>query len=280
MREAIQNWRRKVPVPRRVIRFLAGCGRKVMIATVLGHLLRCVYWRDGRCISGGRCKSSWIADVFGVDGRNVKAARKELVDLGWLTPLGAAQTALNRWGLPVLVDLDHDFVAGRVYAKSPPPSELSTTKSPPPYKNRELSMRVENQKPGSGRGAGVSMRQAGEPDLRNVTVVDLREPRRLDGLFRQGIAAGAVADTPADRLRWFAAAERALTLGTRNPCGLFVRLIRQSLWHYITNGQEDVARMKLKMLDQGNGFTPEGSGHRSPRITFDSLGRIVIQAAA
>lgn len=280
MREAVQNWRRKVPVPRRVIRLLAGCGRKVMIATVLGHLLRCVYWRDGRCISGGRCKSSWIADVFGVDYRNVKAARKELVGMGWLMPLNATQTALNRWGLPVLVNLDHEFDVGRASRKSPPLDRVSTAKSPPPIKDKELSTRVEHQKPACGRAAGVSMRQAGEPDLRNVTVADLREPLRLDVLFRQGIAAGAVADTSADRLRWFAAAERALVLGTSNPCGLFIRLISRGLWHYITNAQEDAARVKLKMLDQGGASRPERNGRGSPQITFDSLGRVVIKAAA
>lgn len=276
MRQAVQNWRRKVPVPRRVLRFLAGCGRKVTMATVLGHLLRCVYFRDGRCVSGGRCKASWIADVFGVDLRNVKAARKQLVDDGWLRTVCTTQTAMNRWGLAVVVNLDHGFDDGRGLRISPPPAALSTAKSPPPVTNKELSTRIENQKPGLGRAAGVSVRQEGEPDLRNVTVADLKEPRRLDGLYRQAVVVGIVSSAPADRLRWFAAAERALALGTANPCGFFVRLVRQGLWHHVTNGQEDAARLKLKRLDYGEVAASSRSSRVPARIAFDPSGCLTV----
>ncbi|MCL2641467.1 MAG: hypothetical protein FWD53_11515, partial [Phycisphaerales bacterium] len=70
-----------------------------------------------------------------------------------------------------------------------------------------------------------------EPNLRNITVADLTNPRRLDRLFRQAVATGAVGggDSPSERLRWFAAAERALNLSTQNPCGFFMRLFRQNL---------------------------------------------------
>jgi hypothetical protein len=279
MRDAVQNWRRKVPVPRRVVRFLAGCGRKVIIATVLGHLLRCVYWRDGGCISGGRCKASWIADVFGVDLRNVKAARKELVDLGWLMPLDTSQTSLNRWGLPVVVNLDLVLADGRACRESPPPGQLSTAKSPPPYMNKELPSGSKNQQLGRGRIAGLAVKKERErePDLRSVTVADLMEPRRLDRLFRQAVAIGAAADSPAERLRWFAAAERALNLGTLNPCGFFMRLFRQSLWHYITNAQEDAARVKLQRLDNEQAAPCPGAACGSVRINFDKSGRLAIQ---
>jgi len=55
----------------------------------------------------------------------------------------------------------------------------------------------------------------------------------------------------AGRLQWFAAAERALAAGERNPCGLFVAMYRQGLWHHITQAQEDSARVKLRLLDFG-----------------------------
>ena len=279
MREAVQNWRRKVPVPRRVIRFLAGCGRKVVIATVLGHLLRCVYWRDGGCKSGGRCKASWIADVFGVDLRNVKSARQQLLASGWLMPVSASQTALNRWGLAVVVNLEHAFANGRTLRESPPPGRLSTAKSPPPYKNKELPSGSQNQQLGRGRIAGLAVKKERErePDLRSVTVADLTEPRRLDRLFRHAVTVGAAADSPSERLRWFAAAERALILGTRNPCGFFMRLFRQSLWHYITNAQEDAARVKLKRLDNEQAAPCAGATCGSVRISFDKSGRLAIQ---
>ena len=54
----------------------------LLLATTLGHLLRCMYYRDGRCCPDGRCKSSWIARTFGVDIRNVKAALEKSANLG------------------------------------------------------------------------------------------------------------------------------------------------------------------------------------------------------
>lgn len=263
MRDSVQNWRRKIPVPRRVIRHLAGQRRKVLIATVLGHLLRCVYYRNRAPLTGGRCKASWIADVFGVDARNVKAARKQLIDAGWLTVVASSQTALNRWGLAVVVALDHTFPACRhdtPARQSPPPRELSTAKSPPPTRNRELSARSENHELRHGRAGGVPTgqgRQAPPPRLRSIALADLKKPQRLDRLFWEAVAAGIVRQTQAERLRWFAAAERAMALGTRNPCGFFAAMVRRGLWHHISNAQEDTARLKLRRLDYGEGRCTE-----------------------
>jgi len=247
----VKNWRRKVPVPRRVLCHLAGCRRKVFVATVLGHLLRCVYYRDRKCVSGGRCKASWVADVFGVDGRNVKAARKELVQQGWLRPLPAPQTSLNRWGLPVIVNLRHDFRRAAVEAESPPPRRLSTAKSPPPYMNRELSSRSENQKPrrAGSRWGSKSQEAKARPDLRSIRLEDLTDSTRLDALLSQAIANGAVPGSQAARLRWFGAAERAIEVATHNPCGFFAAIVGRGLWHHVSNAQEETARLKLRELD-------------------------------
>ena len=249
----VKNWRRKVPVPRRVLCHLAGCRRKVLMATVLGHLLRCVYYRDGKCVSGGRCKASWVASVFGVDGRNVKAARTELIGRGWLRPLPASQTSLNRWGLAVIVNLHHDFGGPDIRMKSPPPEQLSTAKSPRPYMNRELSTRYENQKPRQAGTPWGSESQKGDakPDLRDIKFHDLTDPWRLDELLSQAVAIGAASRAPAARLRWFAAAERAVETATGNPCGFFAVMYRKGLWHHVSNGQEEQARIKLVELDYG-----------------------------
>lgn len=140
----VRHHARRVPVPRRMLRVLATSTRPVLIATVLGHLLRCLFFRSGKVASSGLCKSSWIAEVFGVDERNVKAARRELIECGWLCVDHASQRFLNRWGLPVRVNLDWERVAvdatsvidglrdGRV---SPPPEVSQGFKSPPPLKN-------------------------------------------------------------------------------------------------------------------------------------------------
>ena len=60
----IQNHRRKVPVPRQVVRFIAAPCKRCVIATILGHLIRCLYYKAGECVSGGFCKASWVPEVF------------------------------------------------------------------------------------------------------------------------------------------------------------------------------------------------------------------------
>jgi hypothetical protein len=98
MYQAIPNYHRRVPVPRQAIRLIAGGLKASVIATMLGHLIRCLYYGAHRCRSGGWCKASWIAEVFGVDLRNVKAARKHLVAIGWLQTVPTPQRLCNRWG--------------------------------------------------------------------------------------------------------------------------------------------------------------------------------------
>jgi hypothetical protein len=56
--------KRLVPVPRRALRFLAGCTKPVLAATVLAHLVRCLFYRDGDRPRGP--VASWVAEVFGV----------------------------------------------------------------------------------------------------------------------------------------------------------------------------------------------------------------------
>jgi len=84
MLAGIPNSRRRVPVPRRLLRFVAKSCTRVVLATLLGHLFRCLYYRQGHCQPAGLCKASWIAAVFGVSERAVKAARQQLEARGIL----------------------------------------------------------------------------------------------------------------------------------------------------------------------------------------------------
>ena len=60
---------RWVPVPRRLLRWLAQEGQPGLIATALGVLLRCMRYTARQCVAGGRVAAPWIATVFGVAER-------------------------------------------------------------------------------------------------------------------------------------------------------------------------------------------------------------------
>jgi hypothetical protein len=258
---------RKVPVPRRMIRHLAAGSSRAVMATAFAHLVRCLHYRDGQCVSGGFCKASWISETFGVHERNVKAARQQLIRQGWLLPASCPQRVMNGLGMGMEINLLWTAAnRGVRHADSAPPILLCVTGTPPPRRNMKLSSRLETQNPprqlaGSrGRpaasGAPVAVRDlamrsdgatAGRalPHLHDVTEVDLRDDQRLGALFAQAIQRNWVHDCDSDRLNFWAAAEHARTVGTRNVPGLFVWVVSNQRWNYITQRDEDGARQRL-----------------------------------
>ena len=93
----IAGW---LPVPRRILRLLAGGARPALIATVLGHLLRCLYLKQGKCSARGRVKASWIAEAFGVALRRVKEARQRADRHGMADPAGGRPVGAQPLGGP------------------------------------------------------------------------------------------------------------------------------------------------------------------------------------
>lgn len=94
-----------LPVPRRVLRFIAGGCRRSMFATLLGHLLTCLTYGQGQCRSGGYCTASWIASTFGISLRSVKAARRHLLAIDVLQTVPTSCLVRNRHGAKMLVNL-------------------------------------------------------------------------------------------------------------------------------------------------------------------------------
>jgi hypothetical protein len=94
-----------LPVPRRVLRFIAGGCRRFMFATLLGHLLTCLTYGQGQCHSGGYCTASWIATTFGVSLRSVKAARRHLLAIDLLQVIPTSCLVRNRLGLKLIINL-------------------------------------------------------------------------------------------------------------------------------------------------------------------------------
>ena len=362
----VPNPRRKVPAPRRLLRSLAGGATAATAATALAHLIRGLYLKGGRCLGGGSLKASWVAEVFGVAPRRVKAARKALIESGWVVPVASDQRSLNRRGARFLIDLGWSPPRPpsapapdrpRPCPKMAPPRPVSCPKMAPPLGNNNLPFgEFRDQKPAPGGPDGFSrpdpegvgpgglvhnepppprppgpavvhnepppptpapasvasalrlaiaaVREApppprasgpasapapastpaaapapkapapaakapapkapGAPDLRRVVAEDLEDAGRLLAIHAQAAAAGLVSDSEHGRLRVAAAAERARAVGTTNPCGMFVRLVRSGLWSHLTGRDEDAANARLKRHLHGPPPEPSPASPPSP----------------
>ena len=147
----VPNCHRQVPVPRRLLRFLArGCSR-VLLATILGHLFRCLYYREGKCRPDGLCKASWIAEVFGVSERAVKSARQRLEAIGFLTRTETKQWVRNRYGQKMTINLHWEIPTAprtpiaALAAEVAPLPVLFASEIAPPDSNKKL-LRTEEEK--------------------------------------------------------------------------------------------------------------------------------------
>jgi len=288
---------RRVPVPRRILRRLAGGLSKARTATVLAHLMRCLFYRKGEGINPvGCCKASWVAEVFGITERSVYDARRYLVeDLGWLRARDCSQHVLNRDGLWVSIDLDwgsSEVGQGRerpeaptvepvdpapvesepdVSESSPPPADSAGHFSGPKENKKPLRDHT-NQKPASRGPAGIRISKSKEqsPRLSDVLPEDLRDIDRLLELFGQAVDRGLVTSSEADRLKFVAAAIHAQAVGSE-PCRLFAWLINQRRFEVITQADEDEAHARLKRHQQTRYAVPAAPSPRPPALSNDAL---------
>lgn len=256
--EVTDNPGRPVPVPRTVIRMLSKSSGRAYIATVLGHLLRCLYYKNGVCRSGGWCKASWVAEVFDVAVRAVKDARSQLVELGVFRLLRADQLRLNRFGRPLVIFLGW-------MSESAHRSAQSTTDSAPLRDHKKLSTRVDHQKPVRAADTAGARTRANEPSLNDVTVEDLKDPWRLAVLFKQARLRGWVRRSESNILAVFSAAAHATRVGTCNQPGLFRWLVERCDWTSLSLEDEDHGRRLLRVFrEQMSSKSP----HREPVRSF------------
>jgi hypothetical protein len=196
---------RPAPVPRRFLRHLVSSRSPTLIATGLAHVIRGAFLKGGAFVNGGRCKASWVADVFGVDTRNVKAARKQLVVDGWMKSFGGSQTGMNRWGAAFQFDLERRLNPTSIASKVPPLRSGYDTKAPPPYKNKNLLIgyvRTRNPAKRGPDGAYAGSGKPPEPTIRHVTLEDLQSPIRSEGLFRDAVRSSRRTEARPDGLWW------------------------------------------------------------------------------
>lgn len=250
MAEDLGQPNRKVPVPRQAIRLIASGARKVLTATILGHVLRCCYVRRGEYSCEGSCSASWIARLFGLNERNVKTARKHLLDIDLLLPGKADAWHRQRYGGRAIVNPNWSRTAKN--NRSPRNASFSPKRSPLLIlKGNSFGSR--NQKPSlqAGPRIGVCSRRKDclkTPTWNHVEFDDLRHPKRTLALFEEAASRGLVSRSEAGRLSVMTAAVHALRVGETNPCGLFVSVITRRLWHHLTIDEEDAARRRIHQL--------------------------------
>lgn len=97
----------ELPIPRRLIRFLAKCEKRSTFLTLLSYIERGVTLRNRSVKNAGSIKAGLIASKTGLSLRSVRLARKELLELGIITPdTTKYQRKLNRDGAYFTINLN------------------------------------------------------------------------------------------------------------------------------------------------------------------------------
>lgn len=255
----IPNHHRHVPVPRRLFRYIAAGCRRAVIATILGHLFRCLYYRKGECKPQGFCKASWVTEVFGVSLRSVKAARRYLEHLGLLISVEIPHWVRNRYGQKMTINLQWAQPAlrspGQLDAsESAPPHEVSTYKFAPPDSHIKLPPGKRHQKPACSGSPGVLL----------TLFAEARE------LVRQGAALPALVE-PKVVSRSFASTIKEHCSAAPKPAA---SLKPVTLQHIIREDLQDTDRLFV-LYDQARREHLIGPSE-AERLTFAALAQHVI----
>ena len=230
-----RSWRRPIPMPRSLLRFLAGCTRPALAKVLLAHCLRGLTLdrRTGEVRSRGTLKSTWVASTFALSLRAVKAARSTLVSMELIGRDEASrQWKLNRDGAYFELNL-----AWRRAGSAPRPAEIDV-ESAPPMERLETPLDLEDQ-----RASKAGVRSG--PDLRNIQPGDLLRFSRMEGLFWQAVDRKLVRGSEMDALNFLGAAIRARFGKARDPVRVFAAIVRRGLWAHISCAEEERARAAL-----------------------------------
>jgi len=228
---------RAVPLTRPVLRLLARPGAASTAKVVLAYHLRGLTRdaRTGEVRGRGSVKASWIAEVFGMSLRAVRAGRAEIVRLGLIErDRGSSQWKLNRTGSYFAWNL-----AWPGASSTAPLVAVAASNPAPPIKRPGTPYGSEKYQEPAGPGA------FSKPDIRDVTPEDLRQLPRLDELYQQAVRRRLLDGTESDALNFLCAAVRAVSVECRAPEKVFMGIVRKRLWGNATQGQEDRAREGL-----------------------------------
>ncbi len=249
--------RKRIPMPRRILALICESSSPAQIAFALGAVLRCVYLSPSKGFAySGWLSLSWLSSRVGLSLSSLKAAKAHLMKLGWVQ-----SGRVTRYGEKLSVNPAWERIEKTAEGQSSgtnsgPLSADSVTNSGPP-KTRESSFGTEIQKPreslptGETPGPGIFKNDRGNspetPRLSAIRPEDFRDVGRALELFRQAVKCCLVEDSEHSRLRWLAAVERARTVPAKNPAGVFLHIVKNRLWKYLSEGHWDAASQRLKV---------------------------------
>ena len=295
---------RPVPVPRRAVRFIAACRRPAVVKTMLAYMLRglSIDRSTGDVRGRGAVKAAWIAGAFGLSLRAVRAARAELMSLGWISKdTGSKQWKLNKTGAYFEINLgwkhgatlapkrshfgsrgeaqnlrpekrrgNQEPRSAQAMDSAPQPAAESAPREPqkcaqfaPPYKDMKTSYEYKNQKtPPAAEETGFCKEKRGqgreaEPDIRNIKLIDLKKPTRLEALYREFVRVGELQASEASAINFAATAVRAgrLDIPDDRRVRVFLGIVKRRLWVNITQAEEDRALSVIRHCrEQDPGF--------------------------
>jgi hypothetical protein len=242
---------RPIPVPRSVLRFVARCSKPSVGKTILAYVVRglTLERRGGGIKVAGTMKASWIANVFCLSLRSAKASRGSLIECGFISKdTGSFQRKLNRDG--AYFQINAHWEGSRIFVSTfAPRCSKNASVFAPPYKDRKTSYEFKNQKARSGslKPTGVcNANRNSKPKLGNIRPSDLKRYPTVKILFDEAVKWGWLIDSEANLLKWVGAAVRANTVKARDPVRVFMGIVKQKRWAYITQQQEDRAQKAIK----------------------------------
>ncbi len=266
---------RRVPAPRRLVRELCLSKSPTLLATSFGHLLRCLFNQRKACSSGGLCKASWVAEVFGISARSVKRSRASLAASGVLRRELAPQRVMNRhggwsaWNLRWQSTPGAGLVRGRSgvrvrrFRLSPPVlaggggvsplrdtcNSLAGSENHQPTANAVRRPGTRCNSDGARASPWDRPRAAEHPrGLGHVRGEDLRSVGGLARLYSRAVAAGLATRSESGAMAFVSAAAHARRVASSNAGGLFATVVRGGLWRFISGEDENRARAAARAV--------------------------------